>query len=247
MWVGVESTSIMTCPNCRAEMAAQTLDGHMGASIAIDVCLPCQMLWFDTHESVKLSPGGVLQLFGVIGEQAPGPRVPAAARLPCPRCGLTLRATHDRQRNTPFQYLRCPGAHGRLISFVEFLREKDFIRPLTGAQLEELRRTVRTVNCSNCGAPIDLTKHSACPHCGSPLSLLDVKQAGALVAQLREAAQPVKEIDPALPLRLERARRDVDAAFAAFERGPVWMADVSRGGLVGAGLSAVARWLREHT
>jgi hypothetical protein len=237
----------MICPNCRAEMAAQALDGHMGTSIAVDVCLPCQMFWFDTYESVKLSPGGVLQLFRLIGEQALAPRTPAASRLPCPRCGASLRATHDQQRNTRFQYLRCPREHGRLISFVEFLREKDFIKPLTGEQLEELRETVRTVNCSNCGAPIDLTKHGGCPHCGSPLSMLDMKQAGALVARLREAEHSTREIDPALPLRLERARREVDAAFASFERGPGWLADVSSGGLVGAGLSAVAKWLKGHT
>ena len=76
-------------------------------------------------------------------------------------------------------------------------------------------------------------------HCGSPLSMLDMKQAGALVAALAEAEQP-RPIDPALPLRLEQARREVDAAFASFERGPGWFDDVSRGGLVG-GRAQLAR------
>ena len=36
--------------------------------------------------------------------------------------------------------------------------------------------SVQTINCSNCGGPIDLAAESACRHCGSPLTILDVKQ-----------------------------------------------------------------------
>jgi hypothetical protein len=226
----------MTCPNCHGEMTVEKLDGHLGTSVAIDVCLPCQLFWFDAGESLKLSPAGVLKLFRIIGEQALKPSR-------CPRCGVRLFATHDQQRNTKFQYLRCAKDHGRLITFVDFLREKDFIKPLSARQIEHLRQSIQTVNCSNCGAPIDLTRNSACGHCSSPLSMLDMKRAGDLVAELRAAQEP-KAIDPALPLRLERARRDVDAAFASFERGPSWFADVSTGGLVEAGLSALAKWLK---
>jgi hypothetical protein len=234
----------MTCPSCHSEMTVDTFDGHLGTSVAIDLCLPCQVFWFDAGESLKLSPVGVLKLFRIIGEQALKPRASAAERPKCPRCGVRLFATHDQQRNTKFQYLRCAKEHGRLISFVDFLREKDFIKPLSARQIQELRQSVQIVNCSNCGAPIDLTKHIACGHCSSPLSMLDMKQAGALVAELRAAQEP-KAIDPALPLRLERARRDVDAAFASFERSPSWFADVSSGGLVEAGLSALAKWLKK--
>ena len=62
------------------------------------------------------------------------------------------------QRATRFSYLHCPNDHGRLTTFFDFLREKDFIRPLTAEQLQELRQNVQTVNCSNCGAPIDVTR-----------------------------------------------------------------------------------------
>src|SRR5581483_1609437 len=145
----------MTCPCCGAEMRAETLDGHLGTKVAIDVCLPCQVIWFDGHESLQLAPSAVLSLFRLIGEQPPQPR-PAAAEAPvCPRCGLHLLITWDRQRDTRFQYRRCARGDGRLITFAEFLREKNFIRPLTPQQIEELRQNVRTVNCSNCGAPID--------------------------------------------------------------------------------------------
>jgi len=227
-------------------MAAQTLDGHLGTTVTIDLCLACQVFWFDAQENLRLSPGAVLTLFRIIGARALEARPAATSRPACPRCEVRLFPTHDRQRNTPFQYLRCPQGHGRLISFVEFLREKDFIRPLSTQQIADLRASVPIVNCSNCGAPIDLATRSACGQCGSPLSMLDLKQAGALVAALREADRPDRPIDPALPLRLERARRDVEASFAAFERSSGWFGDVAQGGLVGAGLSALGRWLSER-
>ena len=228
-------------------MTAETLDGHHGTSVAIDLCLPCQMFWFDKNESLKLSPGSVLKLFRLIGEQPLGPRPGLRGTPACPRCGIRLLATHDQQRSTKFQYLRCPREHGRLVTFVDFLREKDFIKPLSERQIRELRENVRVVNCSNCGAPIDLTRSEACEHCGSPLSTLDMKQAGALIAELREADQGTRTIDPLLPMKLLEARQHAEAAFAAFEREPNWFEDVSKGGLVAAGLSSIARWLKDQS
>ncbi|HEY6554354.1 MAG TPA: zf-TFIIB domain-containing protein [Vicinamibacteria bacterium] len=233
----------MDCPGCHAAMTALTLEGRLGASVAIDLCAACQVIWFDHGESLQLSPGATLQLFRRIGEQAGARRGILTSALDCPRCGSPLQPTHDKQRNTAFQYRRCDAKHGRLITFFDFLREKDFIRPLSPAQIAELRRNVQIVNCSNCGAPIDLTRHSACGHCGSPLSLLDLKQTSDLVARLQQADQPARSVDPALPLAMIRARREVETAFASFEREPSWFGEVSSAGMVGAGLLALARWL----
>ncbi len=233
----------MNCPGCQAPMTPLTLEGRLGGSVAIDLCAGCQAIWFDQCESLQLSPGATLKLFRLIGEQAVARRGTLGDALDCPRCGKRLKPTHDKQRNTPFQYRRCEARHGRLITFYDFLREKDFIRPLSPAQLEELRRNVQTVNCSNCGAAIDLAHSSACPHCGSPLSMLDVKQTGELIAQLQKADQRGRAVDPALPLELLRARREVETAFASFERDASWFGDVSSAGVVGAGLMALARWL----
>ena len=94
--------------------------------------------------------------------------------------------------------------------------------------------------------PIELARGSACAHCGSSLSMLDMKQAGALVAELQEAERAARTLDPALPMQLRQARQQVEAAFESFDRRPDWFEDVSRGGLVAAGLSSLARWLREH-
>jgi hypothetical protein len=99
-----------------------------------------------------------------------------------------LLLTHDIQRATPFVYWRCDGGHGRLMAYVDFLREKDFVRPLTPPQLAELRQNIQTINCSNCGATIDLAKDSVCTHCGSAVSMLDLQHMARTIGQLQAAA-----------------------------------------------------------
>jgi hypothetical protein len=166
----------------------------------------------------------------------------------CPRCKSRLRRTHDIQRNTKFEYRSCPHSHGRLTTFFDFLREKDFIRPLSPQQIEELRRNVASVNCANCGAAVDLASGAACGHCGTALSMLDVKQAEKLVEQLQKAEDRARQpIDPALPLALERVRRQTERQFAGFRDDDLWLkvvdvASPSAGDLVAAGLKVVARW-----
>jgi hypothetical protein len=218
-------------------MTARTADGRLGTAVDVDFCTSCQAFWFDQYESLQLSPAATLQLFRVIGEHAIARRHPLSLAAKCPRCGSHLVQTHDMQRNVRFQYLRCPHDHGRLTPFFDFLREKNFIRPLSPEQLAELRRNVQSVNCSNCGAPVDVAHASVCGHCGSPLSMLDVAQAERLIAQLQHADERNQHVDPALPMRLEQAKREVESAFAGLERaaaGP---------DLVAAGLEMLSRWL----
>jgi DNA-directed RNA polymerase subunit RPC12/RpoP len=226
-------------------MQEQTLDGRLGRPVSIDICHPCQSFWFDTHESLSLTPGATLQLFKVIGEHATRPQRTNADLSKCPRCKAHLRRTHDMQRTTKFEYLNCPNGHGRLTTFFDFLREKDFIRPLTTQQIADLRRNVQTVNCANCGAPVDLATGAACAHCGTALSMLDMAQAERLMAQLQKAdARERQPIDPSLPIELARARRDTELAFAQLEGGDQWYKDVTSTDLIGAGLKAVFRLLK---
>lgn len=224
-------------------MTTQAFGSHHGRSVDLDLCLACHLFWFDQRESLQLTPGATLQLFRVISEQTTKERQPVATVAKCPRCSSQLLVTHDRQRNVDFQYRRCPHGHGRLTTFFDFLREKHFVRPVSPEQLAELRRNVQSVNCSNCGAPIDLAQHSACGHCGSPLSMLDLKAAGALICQLQQADTSGRPIDPTLPLRLEQARREVDIAFSGPE-GRNWFEVTPSSDLVAAGIAMLTRWLK---
>jgi Zn-finger nucleic acid-binding protein len=234
----------MNCPSCTREMTVHALGDRLAAQLEIDACEACQAFWFDSNESPRLSPGSTLKLFSLIAETLPRRSGSVARVLKCPRCRSRLLDTQDMQRNTRFSYSRCPHGHGRFTTFFNFLREKDFVRPLSGAQLDELRQHVQTVNCSNCGASIDLAHVSSCAHCGSALSVLDMQQAEKVVEQLRRATEP-QPVDPALPIELARARREIDAAFAGTHSTISLWSDVSSIGLVGAGLSAVARLLKK--
>ncbi len=237
----------MICPGCRGAMETSTLEGHGGTRVELDACPACRAFWFDKYESLRLSPGATLALFQMIGDTPPR-RSALSDNLHCPRCQARLLPTEDIQRHTRFRYWRCDRGHGRFITFFDFLREKDFIRPLSPEQIAQLRQQVQTVNCSNCGGPVDLTTGSTCPHCGSPLSMLDMEQAGRMVAALRDAAAP-KPIDPALPVELARVRAETEAAFAkASGTGGLatdtWWRDASSRGLVEAALGVVSRWVK---
>jgi hypothetical protein len=240
----------MNCPRCGSGMQEHTFDDQLGRSVTIDLCQPCQSLWFDGRESLALTPAATLSVFRMIGEHVARPGISDADTAKCPRCGARLRRTQDMQRATRFEYFKCPHEHGRLTTFFDFLKEKDFVRPLNQQQIAELRRNVQIVNCSNCGAPIDLTRAGACGHCGSPLSMLDMKQAERLVEQLRQADRTNRAVDPALPLELARARREVEEAFRGVPNtslsNDLWTSEITSNGLVGAGLSALARWLRRE-
>ena len=228
-------------------MEVHMLDGRLGRSIEVDLCEPCQALWFDGRENLQLTPGATLALFRAIGEHVRKPEPHDGELVKCPHCKARLRRTQDMQRNTRFTYFRCPNDHGRLTAFFDFLKEKDFVRPLTPQQIAELRKNVQVINCSNCGGPVDLARGSACAHCGSALSMLDMDQAERLVAQLKAADNTSKTIDPALPLALARARMQTEAAFKGLPGHDPWTNDGWSMGLIGAGFSELLRLLKRET
>ncbi len=234
----------MNCPNCAIELTPMALDDRMKMPVDIDVCATCHAFWFDKYESLKLSPASVLKLMKFIGENSANSKTPFSETMACPRCHAALRVTHDLQRSTRFAYFRCPNDHGRFIRFFEFLREKDFIRPLSPQQIQELRQNIQVVNCSSCGAPIDLAAGSECTHCGSPLAMLDMKQSEKMLAQLQQAAEP-KPVDPTLALKLAMAKREVEILAGPDANAELWRDLGNASGLVEAGLGSVARWLNK--
>jgi uncharacterized protein len=182
------------CPSCGQPMRVLTLDAHYGEQVTIDVCGECHGFWFDGMEHLRLAASATLSLFEIIDAER-GDRHPLPDKLSCPRCRLTLRATDDRQRSTTFRYWRCPAGDGRFMTFVDFLREKDFVRPLDPKQVADLRSRMQSIKCSNCGAVLDLNKDTVCGYCRTPLLMIDFDQVGKVVQQLREeASRPA--VDP---------------------------------------------------
>ena len=180
------------------------LGARLGSTLDIDLCAACRAIWFDRYEDLQMAPAATLKVFGIISEPHSAAATPLTGALRCPRCQGRLLPTHDIQRTTPFHYWRCDGGHGRLMAYIDFLREKDFVRPLTPQQLDELRQNVQTINCSNCGAAIDLAKDSVCAHCGSAVSMLDLQQMARTIGQLQTAAAGRAAADatpPASPSR----------------------------------------------
>jgi hypothetical protein len=163
------------------------LEGQLDRILDVDYCAACRVIWFDRGEDLQLSPPGTLALFEIVAQPGTAPTPADLSRsMRCPTCRARLLLTHDMQRATKFQYWRCPAGHGRLISYVDFLREKDFVRPLTPSEINKLRQTVGTVHCDNCGAPISLVRDTICGHCGSPVSILDPTQTARTIAQLQQ-------------------------------------------------------------
>jgi hypothetical protein len=223
-------------------MARLSVDGHYGRTVSLDLCHACAALWFDGHESIALTPGATLRLFVVIGEHQGDRRAPAGSPT-CPRCRHGLALTSDMQRNTRFSYWRCPADHGRFITFAEFLREKNFVRPLSGGELAQLRANVKMIRCSSCGAPVDLEHTSVCGYCRAPVSVLDARQVETVVTQLKQADAERRTVDPALPMRLMADRLRVERLFESFDGSARSSDAIGAPGLIEAGLAAVAELL----
>ena len=141
--------------------------------VLIDICWDCHGFWFDRLESAQLAPAAVVELFRLIHEHRERPVRPLAGQMACPSCAGPLTFTHDLQRANRIHYFRCARSHGRLTTFLQFLREKEFVRSLSAAEVERLRATVKQVRCSGCGAPVDVEKDAACNFCRAPLAILD--------------------------------------------------------------------------
>jgi len=216
------------------------LDSRLGAAITGEVCPACQAFWFDQGKDFQLSPRSTLQLMKYIGEHSSSTKPGLRQDLMCPRCGITLTLAHDMARTVRFTYWNCPNEHGHFISFFEFLKEKNFIHPLSPKEIQQLRESIHTVNCSSCGAAIDLGTSSVCPYCQSPISMLDLKEQQRMLEQLKQAAEP-KPVDPTLPMKLAMVKEQTSALFQ--EHDAEWWEDARSGDLVQAGLNAVARWL----
>jgi hypothetical protein len=239
------ATAPLDCPGCDESMQTRTFDAHYGRTVGLDLCHGCGLIWFDRQESIALTPGAVLKVFAALDERREQRYPLERDAMRCPRCHQGLTATVDRQRATLFSYWRCDADQGRLTTFFDFLREKNFVRPLSPERLAELRRYTPTVNCSACGAPVDLAHESACLHCQAPLSMLDPDQVQAAVRELQRAEERRTTVDPKLAQRLVADRAALERAFRAAPA-EIHSADLGGAfGVVEAGVSALVRLLSD--
>jgi len=185
----------VNCPNCGTEMDQQALEGKLGADIEVDICFPCHLLWLDKRESLQLSARGTLDLFRALNDHRDDPRHSIRASNSCPRCGGLLELMHDIGKGGRFSYYRCP-RHGRLTPFSEFLKEKEFVRSLTPVEQQQLKAEVKQVQCSSCGAPVQLSDGFACAHCGSALTVLDASAVDRTLKELDAADAARKALSP---------------------------------------------------
>lgn len=201
-------------------MSAQRFARKLGGEVALDLCFPCQGLWFDEYESLQLAPAGVVELFKLIHQHRDDPRQPLADPLRCPRCGERLIPSQDRVKSGLFNYLRC-GQHGRFISFSQFMIEKGFVRQLTPVEIKEISARIGIIRCTGCGAPVDIRKESACSHCRAPIAILDAQAVEKALAGYQRAAATQAAPDPAalaeaiFASERERTRRQRDSGLDA--------------------------------
>ena len=119
-------------------MAPYRVAGHNGAAIELDLCHACHGIWFDGNENLRMSPQGVIDLFGDLHQHRDDPHTPLAQTMHCPRCRRTLAEGVDVVKSGRYFTHRCPERHGRFTTFSSFMIEKGFVRQLTRPEIEDL-------------------------------------------------------------------------------------------------------------
>ena len=225
-------------------MASLDLDRKPGGKLTVDLCGDCQAIWFDSYESAQLTTGATLDLFRAVHTTQPAAPRTLSPQLPCPRCETLLALTQDLQHTTRLTYYRCRYGHGRFTPFFQFLREKNFVRPLDSSELERLKASVRTIRCASCGAPVDIERSTVCRYCQAPIVALDPDAVEKALHELDTAERQRVTPDPDRigDSIVALARLDREMADARRRNG----AEIAGIDLVGIGLSALGAFLRWH-
>ena len=223
-------TSPSPCPACAQTMTRLQLPQRNYAQLALDLCFPCQGIWFDPFESEQLTPGAIIELFKLIHAHRDDTRRQHPASLHCPRCNERLIAGLDVVRSGRFAYHRCLQNHGRFTVFAQFMIEKGFVRQLVPAEIKALAARIGTVHCTGCGAPVDIRTESTCQHCSSPIAILDPDAVGKALADYenKEAARTQRNPEALADalMAIERQRRPRITPDSAPRAADLFMAGV---------------------
>src|SRR5262249_19252909 len=138
--------------------------------------------------------------------------------------------------NTRFNYFRCPQNDGHFITLFQFLREKNIVRALDVRQINELRKKVKVIRCSNCGAPVSLDKESSCSYCQSPISMIDPAPIQATLAELQQREDARRKVSPTLSADLVMDKLRVEQFYNQLQP---HSDPHPRPGLIETGLSAL--------
>jgi len=220
--IAAASGAVRACPGCGAGMRKQSFARKPLGTLDIDLCFDCQAIWFDAFESPQLTPGAVLELFRAIEAQSARAPRPIGAVIHCVTCRVPLQLTHDIQRTNRIVYYRCPAGHGRFTTFLQFLREKDFVRSLTALEVERLSATVTQVRCSSCGAPVDITRDAQCPYCHAPIAILDADAVRRTLAELDAEERQRHTADPAAAIEALLAGQRLGSRWDRADGGGPW-------------------------
>ena len=232
------------CPSCHQVMSKHRFARNLHGDVVLDLCFPCQGIWFDGFESAQLTPGGIIELFKLIHAHRDGQRLPLTDPLHCPRCNESLLHGLDvAKHGGKFNYHRCLQKHGRFTTFAQFMIEKGFVRQLSPAEITELSARIGTIRCSGCGAPVDIRKDHACTHCRAPIAILDpeaIEQAlaGYQQAEVKRTTISVEALGDAIVMReRERSRQQRERKADSIDQ-------LDIGDLVVAGAEMVWKLLR---
>ena len=161
------------CPQCRAPMRHLSLPGHHApATVDVDHCGPCGLVWFDARESVHLSTAAWIQLLRDLHRLRRG-EVPHQPDRACPLCAKTLKEVRNFTRYGRFPVLECGSCGGHLHSQAGMLAERGLVRPLLPGERYALQAEKRQCFCLSCGGPAD-GKGEDCAWCKSPLLMVDM-------------------------------------------------------------------------
>lgn len=203
-------------------MRVLDLSGHYQRPVEVDTCAHCCLVWFDGTESVRLAGPGIAGLVREIhgAMQAGGEHAHAVslARVQtCPVCGKALKASPNMTRFGRTTHLECPQGHGYYQTYILYLAEKGFVRPLAWGDIRTMLAEGKEMFCASCGCPLPARPQDECPACRSAIGIIDpTRLASAIdpdgVAATIATATPAAAAPPHLPAHDAPLTPDAQAA-----------------------------------